>query len=99
MICGAERASEGWDTIKDFVEGAGAPVDGSSSFPCSRSCKKSEAGSPSNLPQDLFVYTGEDTLELSVRKVYNTYIHPVFSPYLQGVHTQQEFRTPLQIVS
>ena len=53
---GGERASEGWDKTKDFVEGAGAPVGGSSSSPCSSSSKKSEAGSPSNPPHVLFVY-------------------------------------------
>lgn len=43
--------------------------------------------SPSNFPHDLFVYPDEETPELSVHKVYNTYTHPFFSVYLQGVHT------------
>lgn len=42
---------------------------------------------PSNLRHDLFVYPGENILELSVYKVCNTCTHPFFSAYLQGVHT------------
>ena len=62
--------------------------------------KPEEASSLPTFPKTyLYIrYPGEDTLELSVHKVCNTYTHPFFSAYLQGVHTT-EFRTPLQIVS
>lgn len=39
-----ERASEGWPTRLKTVEGAEAPVDGSSSSTCSSSSKRSQRG-------------------------------------------------------
>lgn len=44
-------------------------------------------GLPCNLPHHLFVFPGEDILEVSVYKVCNTYTHSFFSAYFPGVHT------------